>query len=71
MVFEQDDKRITTGDLLNNLTAQLYMKNSNLNFTDFVNNLVLEQSFRNNIATIKAAPLFIRNQPNSSYSLCG
>lgn len=58
---KQDDKRITTGDLLNNLRAQLCAKYSNLNFSDFVNNLILEQSLKNSIPTIKAAPFFIRN----------
>jgi len=58
---KQQEKRITTGDLLNNLRAQLWAKATDLNFSDFVNNLIIEPGLRNTIPIISSAPFYMRN----------
>jgi hypothetical protein len=55
---KKDEKRITTGDLLNNLRAQLWAKATELNFSDFVNKQFYIRSLRNT-KTCKA--LYMRN----------
>jgi hypothetical protein len=58
---KQEEKRVTTGDLLNNLRAQLWAKATGMNFSGFVNNLVIEQSLKNTKPTFSAAPFYLRN----------
>lgn len=58
---KEDAKRITTGDLLNNLRAQLWAKATNLNFSDFVNTQINTRSLRNEFAYNSSAAFYIRN----------
>lgn len=58
---KKDEKRITTGDLLNNLRAQLWAKATDLSFSDFVNNQINERSLRNKINCNSSAAFYIRN----------
>jgi hypothetical protein len=55
---KKDEKRITTGDLLNNLRAQLWAKATELNFSDFVNKQINTRSLRNT-KTCNVPQLFI------------
>jgi hypothetical protein len=59
--LKQDEKRITTGDLLNNLRAQLWAKATELNFSDFVYNQIKERSLRNKVNCNSSAAFYIRN----------
>ncbi len=54
-------ERITTGDLLNNLRAQLWAKASNLNFSDFVNTQKNTRSLKNDFKYNETAAFYIRN----------
>ncbi len=56
-----DAKRITTGDLLNNLRAQLWAKATNLNFLDFVNTQTRTQSLKNEFKYNGSAAFYVRN----------
>ena len=58
---KKDEKRITTGDLLNHLRAQLWAKATNLNFSDFVNKQINERSLRNKETYISSAAFYMRN----------
>ena len=58
---QKEEKRVTTGDLLNNLRAQLWAKATGLNFSGFIDNLVSEQSLKNTLPTISSAPFYMRN----------
>jgi len=58
---KKDEKRITTGDLLNNLRAQLWAKATELNFSDFVNNQIIARSLRNKITCNSSAAFYMRN----------
>lgn len=58
---KEDTKRITTGDLLNNLRAQLWAKATNLNFSDFVNTQINTRSLRNESVYNGSAAFYIRN----------
>jgi len=58
---KKEEKRITTGDLLNNLRAQLWAKATDLNFSHFVNILISEQPPKNNMHPFCTAPFYIRN----------
>lgn len=58
---QKEGKRITTGDLLNNIRAQLYAKSLNLNFTGFVENNLGPQSLRNSIMSCNSAMFNVRN----------
>lgn len=58
---KHDAKRITTGDLLNNLRAQLWAKATDLNFSDFVNSQQNARSLRNKITPKQSAPFYLRN----------
>jgi len=58
---EEDAKRITTGDLLNNLRAQLWAKANNLNFSDFVNTQIDARSLRNEFAYNGSVAFYMRN----------
>lgn len=58
---KKDEKRITTGDLLNNLRAQLWAKATNLNFSDFVNKQINAQSLRNKETCNSSAAFYMRN----------
>jgi len=44
---KQKGKRVATGDLLNNLRAQLWAKTTRMNFSGFINNLVVEPCQKN------------------------
>ena len=54
-------KRVTTGDLLNNLRAQLWAKATDLNFSHFVNNQTNAQSLRNIENCNSSAAFYMRN----------
>jgi hypothetical protein len=58
---KKDEKRITTGDLLNNLRAQLWAKATELNFSDFVNKQFYIRSLRNTKTCNVSAALYMRN----------
>jgi len=58
---KEDTKRITTGDLLNNLRAQLWVKATELNFSDFVNMQIDERSLRNTKTCNTSAAFYMRN----------
>jgi len=58
---KEDTKRITTGDLLNNLRAQLWAKATELNFYDFVNNQIKQRSLRNKQNCNSSAAFYMRN----------
>jgi hypothetical protein len=58
---KKDEKRITTGDLLNNLRAQLWAKATNLNFSDFVKNQIHTRSLRNSLNCNASAAFYMRN----------
>jgi hypothetical protein len=58
---EQDAKRITTGDLLNNLRAQLWARGTELSFSDFVNKQINTRSLRNTVNCNSSAAFYIRN----------
>lgn len=54
-------KRVTTGDLLNNLRAQLWAKATNLDFSDFVHNQINERSLGNKQNCNSSAAFYMRN----------
>jgi len=58
---KEEAKRITTGDLLNNLRAQLWAKATELNLLDFVNNQIKTRSLINNLNCNKSAAFYMRN----------
>lgn len=58
---KEDTKRITTGDLLNNLRAQLWAKANKLNFSDFVNTQLNARSLRNKQTCNSSAAFYMRN----------
>jgi hypothetical protein len=58
---KEDVKRITTGDLLNNLRAQLWAKATEMNFSDFVNNQINARSLRNKPTCNSSAAFYMRN----------
>lgn len=58
---KEETKRITTGDLLNNLRAQLWAKATNLNFSDFVNNQLKTRSPRNTTVPNNCNAFYMRN----------
>jgi hypothetical protein len=58
---KQEEKRVTTGDLLNNLRAQLWVKATGMNFSRFVDDLVIEPCLKNNTTTFSSAPFYMRN----------
>lgn len=53
-------QRVTTGDLINNLRAQLCAKATNSNFSDFVNLKSILQSQRNSNFFNEYAPFYLR-----------
>jgi hypothetical protein len=58
---KKDEKRITTGDLLNNLRAQLWAKATQLNFSDFVKNQIHTRSLKNSLTCNASAAFYVRN----------
>jgi hypothetical protein len=58
---KEDAKRITTGDLLNSLRAQLWAKANKVNFCDFVNQQINARSLRNKEICNSTAAFYIRN----------
>ena len=60
--YQKDNKnRVTTGDLLNNLRAQLWAKATKMNFSDFVNNQINERSLKNKKNHTGFAAFYMRN----------
>ena len=55
------EKRLTTGDLLNNLRAQLWAKATKMNFSDFVNKHIHQRSLRNYQNCNSYAAFYMRN----------
>lgn len=58
---KKDAQRVTTGDLLNNLRAQLWAKAAEINFSDFVNNEIQTRSPRNAFNLNNDAAFYVRN----------
>jgi hypothetical protein len=58
---KKDEKRITTGDLLNNLRAQLWAKAAKLNFSDFVHSQSNARSLRNKTNHCNTSFFYMRN----------
>lgn len=58
---KEDAKRITTGDILNNLRAQLWAKATELNFSDFVNTQINERNLKNTLTCNAYAAFYMRN----------
>lgn len=58
---KEDTKRVTTGDLLNNLRAQLWAKATELNFSYFVNTQINAPSLRNTLTSNGSAAFYMRN----------
>lgn len=58
---KQDEKRVTTDDLLNNLRAQLWAKATGMNFSGFVDKLVIEPCPKNTVPSFSSAPFYMRN----------
>lgn len=58
---KKPNQRETTGDLLNNLRAQIWAKSTEMDFNDFVNNKIYTRSGRNNLQYCNTAPFYIRN----------
>jgi len=58
---KQEEKRVTTGDLLNNLRAQLWAKATGMSFSGFVDNLVSEPTLKNTKPSSCSAPFYMRN----------
>jgi hypothetical protein len=59
--IQKENKRITTGDLLNNVRAQLFAKAVGMNFSDFVAKQIVTQSLRNKSMICTSAPFYMRN----------
>lgn len=55
------NQRDTTGDLLNNLRAQIHAKSTQIDFNDFVNRMILTRSGRNSIIHCKSALFYMRS----------
>lgn len=53
--------RITTGDLLNNIRAHLYVKGMRINFNDFVNQQLVTRSLQNSQNPFIGAAFYARN----------
>ncbi len=53
--------RITTGDLLNNIRAHLYVKGMGINFNDFVNEKLVTRSLQNSQNPFIGAAFYARN----------
>ncbi len=58
---KKPEKRITTGDLLNNVRAHLYVKGMGISFNDFVNQQLQTQSLQNSKNPFINAPFYTRN----------
>jgi hypothetical protein len=58
---KEETKRITTGDLLNNLRAQLWAKATELNFSHFVNMQINARSLRNAKTSNTYSAFYMRN----------
>jgi hypothetical protein len=58
---KKNTERVTTGDLLNNLRAQLWAKATDLNFSDFVNTQINARSLRNTVTCNTSAAFYMRN----------
>jgi hypothetical protein len=58
---KKDTQRTTTGDLVNNVRAQLWAKAIGINFSGFVDQQLRLQSLRNNADPSKSAIFYLRN----------
>ena len=58
---KKEEKRHTTGDLINNFKAQAYSKSIGMNFSGFVNQQKDTQSLRNEANPFTSAMFFMRN----------
>lgn len=58
---KKEDKRHSTGDLINNLKAQAWVKSINMNFSGFVNQEKQTQSQRNVANPFTSAMIYMRN----------
>jgi hypothetical protein len=57
----KETNRITTGDLLNNLRAQLWAKATEIDFSDFIDKEINTRSRRNSICDPKMGAFYMRN----------
>ncbi len=58
---QKDNQRITTGDLINNIRAQLWAKAIGLSFSGFVDQQLKSQSARNKTSPCSSAMFYLRN----------
>lgn len=58
---KKEEKRHTTGDLINNLKAQAFSKSIGMNFSGFVNKELETQSLRNTANPFTSAMFYMRN----------
>jgi hypothetical protein len=58
---KRSNDRTTTGDLLNNLRAQIWARATENNFSDFVNQHIIAQSQRNVLSCSQSAAFYVRN----------
>lgn len=58
---QKDNQRITTGDLINNIRAQLWAKAIGLSFSGFVDQQLKSQSTRNKTNPCNSAMFYLRN----------
>ena len=58
---KKPENRITTGDLLNNIRAHLYVKGMGINFNDFVNEKLVTRSLQNSQNPFIGAAFYARN----------
>ncbi|MEI7501483.1 MAG: transposase [Bacteroidota bacterium] len=59
--LKKNDRRHSTGDLINNFRAQLWSKAIGMNFSGFVNQEIKSQSRRNKTNTYTSAAFYLRN----------
>jgi hypothetical protein len=58
---QKEESRTTTGDLLNNIRAQMYAKSINTSFSDFVDEKCYTRSLKNELNPYISASFFVRN----------
>ena len=58
---KQNDKRFTSGDLINNLRAQLWSRAIGINFSSFVDREIKTQSLKNKTNPTTSAMFYMRN----------
>jgi len=59
--IQKENQRVTTGDLMNNVRANIFAKAIGVNFSDLVNKELETQSLRNDLTYWNTASLYVRN----------